>query len=265
MKRASSPSAEMVYGVIHKDITYPNFHSHRRTEIVLVTEGVLTMQINKEVYDIEPGYAVFIDAYDGHSFRTNESSTCAVIEFQPEFCKEIYAPFYNWISNHTLIDKLIKIPDEIFSCVTYLLPKCHGKRECYDANPSRTFAMLAPLLYAIMSEGKFVSIQKQPRNSFIRIADYVVENYDKPLTRESVASHVGIRPQSLSRIFSKKLQMTFVEYVQYVRITQSLRKLEGGESVAEAAYSSGFESIRTYNRVFKSILGKTPSEYLKSL
>ena len=99
----------------------------------------------------------------------------------------------------------------------------------------------------------------------MRTAEYVMENYDKPLTRESVAAHIGIRPQSLSRIFSKKLQMTFVEYVQYVRITQSLRKLESGESVSDSAYTSGFESIRTYNRVFKSIIGKTPSEYLKSL
>ena len=258
-------SSRMIYGVVRQNLNFPYIGMHRRIEIVLVTEGELVMQINRDIYKITPGHAVFIDAYDGHSFRTYNKSTCAILEFFPEFCREVYAPFYNWLSNHTLTDKLIKIPDEIFNCVLYLLPKNAEQMEYYDELPSHFFAILAPLFHAIMTESRCIAEKKQSNDVFMRAADYILENYDKELSRDSVASVVGVRPQSLSRIFSKKMQMTFVEYVQYVRLNSSLRKIEGGETISAAAYASGFESVRTYNRVFKKFFGKTPSDYLKSL
>lgn len=256
-------NSKMIYGVVRKNLNFPFVGMHRRIEIVLVTEGELTMRINSELRTVKPGYAVFLDAYDAHAFYTYNESCCAIIEFFPEFCREIFAPFYNWLSAHTVTDKVIKIPDEIFNCVLYLLPKKTDEMEYYDELPSHFFAILAPLFHAIMTESNNIHENKQSIDLYNRAANYIIENYDKELSRETVAYHVGVRPQSLSRIFSRKMQMTFVEYVQYVRLQVSLRHIESGENISSAALLSGFDSIRTYNRVFKRFFGKTPREYLK--
>ena len=253
------------YGVIRRNVTFPKFHMHRRIEIVLVTEGELTMQVNRDVYSITPGHAVFIDAYDGHSFKTYDSSVCAIIEFFPEFCREVYAPFYRWLSSNTITNRVISIPKEIFGCVISLLPKDEEKIEYYDELPSRFFAILAPLFHAIMENSETVPGKKQYDDLYMRAAEYIVLNYDNDLSRSVVASAIGVRPESLSRIFARRMHMTFTEYVQYVRLTYSLRKIESGEKISSAALSSGFDSIRSYNRVFKSFFEKSPREYLNSL
>lgn len=263
--KSTPESPRVIYGVVRKNLNFPHVGMHRRIEIVLVTDGELVMRVNRDTRSVQAGYAVFLDSYDAHSFRTDHKSTCAIIEFFPEFCREVYAPFYNWLSNHTITDKVIKIPEAIMNCVLYLLPREAEHMEYYDELPSHFFAILAPLFHAIMTESKSVFEKKKFDSAYARASEYIVENYDKDLSRERVAAAVGVRPQSLSRIFSNRMQMTFVEYVQYVRLNISLRLIEGGETISAAALSSGFESVRSYNRAFKKIFHKTPSEYLKSL
>ena len=223
------------------------------------------MRVDQDMRSVPAGYAVFLDSYDAHSFHTDKTSTCAIIEFFPEFCREVYAPFYNWLSNHKIADKVIKIPDAIMNCVLYLLPQDVEYMKYYDELPSQFFAILAPLFFAIMTESKCVVEKNKTDRAYVRAAEYIVENYDKDLSRDTVAAEVGVTPQSLSRIFSNRMQMTFGEYVQYVRLNISLRRLEERNTISAAAYSSGFESVRSYNRAFKKFFHKTPSEYLKTL
>ena len=264
-KSPEKSATKLIYGVVHRNLTFPIVGMHKRIEIVLVTEGELTMRINKDMRTIQAGHAVYLDSYDAHSFHTYKENTCAIIEFYPEFCREIYAPFYSWLSTHTITDKVIEIPDEIMQCVKYLLPKDTERMEFYDEVPSHFFALLAPLFHAIMTKSASVEEKRQSDSVYNRAAAYIIDNYDKPLSREAVAQKVGVMPESLSRIFSKKMEMTFTEYVHYVRLNVSLRMLEVGENISSAALLSGFDSVRTYNRVFKKFYGKPPREYLKSL
>ena len=58
--------------------------------------------------------------------------------------------------------------------------------------------------------------------------------------------------------------MTLNEYLNSVRVKKAEEYLLDMDiSITEAAYMSGFNSIQTFNRVFKKIKGCTPTEYRK--
>ncbi|HQL83140.1 MAG TPA: helix-turn-helix transcriptional regulator, partial [Spirochaetota bacterium] len=52
------------------------------------------------------------------------------------------------------------------------------------------------------------------------------------------------------------------DYINKLRIEDAAAKLaERDGKIIEIAFSVGFESLTTFNRVFKSVVGKTPTEY----
>ena len=229
-------------------------HIHRQFEIVLVVENSMTMQINLDTYNIPCGTAVLVGPYEPHSFVTKEPNKCLIIEFSPDY----YKPFYDWFNTHTMERRKIVMPKALFEYILTILPK--KGVPCTD---TEAYAMLSPLCHAIITEGKW---RKEPNvrdDIFLNALDIISYEYDQPISRESVAERLNICPQTLSRIFKKNSDISFVNYVQYIRIYNALRLLKG-KSVTDAAYLSGFDSIRTFNRVFKSIVGMTPSEYASS-
>jgi AraC-like DNA-binding protein len=77
-----------------------------------------------------------------------------------------------------------------------------------------------------------------------------------------VARAVGQHPSTLSKAFSGKTGIKFNFYLQYIRCSHAARMLQSSDvSITEAALSSGFGSIRSFNRAFKIIYDITPSQY----
>lgn len=239
---------------IQKDVNC-KLHIHRQFEIVLVLKNTLTMQIGIESYDISEGSAVFIESYQPHSFLSKESNECLIIEFSPNF----YEPFRDYMNTHTLKQCKIKIPKEAVEYIRTVIPEKGAKKSDIDA-----YAMLAPLCHAIKTAGELCESKNRFDDIFLRALDIISNEYSQPISREYVAKKLHIQPQTLSRIFKKCSNLSFVNYVQYIRIYNSLYLLKNNESITNAAYQSGFDSIRTFNRVFKSIVGMTPSEYISS-
>lgn len=54
-----------------------------------------------------------------------------------------------------------------------------------------------------------------------------------------------------------------MEYVNEIRIGYACKLLyEGACSISQAAFDSGFENLSNFNRQFKKIKGKTPTEFM---
>jgi AraC-like DNA-binding protein len=99
-----------------------------------------------------------------------------------------------------------------------------------------------------------------------RIYNFILSHYAEQITLDDVAKQAHMTPQAFCRFFKKRTRHTFVSFLNEVRINEACKKLtEGGfDSISTIAYTCGFNSITNFNRVFKSVLGKSPSEYVES-
>ncbi len=98
-----------------------------------------------------------------------------------------------------------------------------------------------------------------------RLEDYIAENYHDPdLTVEIVARKVGISASRIPALLQKKYKMNFKKYLNHIRVTEAKRLLtESDRSISEIAFAVGYQTIPHFNREFKKISGKSPSEFRK--
>ena len=74
----------------------------------------------------------------------------------------------------------------------------------------------------------------------------------------------GYSKYHFSRLFSEYTKETFCDYLNLRRIKAAEELLLNDSlSVTEIAMQSGFSSIATFNRLFRSLKGCSPSEYRK--
>ncbi len=90
---------------------------------------------------------------------------------------------------------------------------------------------------------------------------YLVEN----ITLKNLADELGIISNYLSMIINSRLNKNFYTFINEYRIKEVLSILNDPDnsdaSIIAIAFRSGFNSKSSFNRIFKLITGKTPSEY----
>lgn len=104
----------------------------------------------------------------------------------------------------------------------------------------------------------------QYSEKFRMVLKYIEQNYMNDITLEDLADLAGYSTYHFSRIFKKYSNMTFINFLNRRRVKAAeLLLLESGSTITDVAMQVGFASLTTFNRVFKSINGCTPSDYKK--
>jgi two-component system response regulator YesN len=91
---------------------------------------------------------------------------------------------------------------------------------------------------------------------------YIRQNYDRQLTLDLVADHVGVSPKRLSRLFIDELGQGFSDYLIDFRIDKARLLLAvPGASIKQVSVECGYPDPNYFARLFKKVTGQTPSEF----
>jgi AraC-like DNA-binding protein len=109
--------------------------------------------------------------------------------------------------------------------------------------------------------------EERPDHSAIaRARTYIAGRYTEVLTLTEVARVVSMSPYHFCKRFHAVTGLTFTDYVARVRIEhvrQSL--LDPQVRISEAAYAGGFQSLSQFSRVFRRVVGESPSAFRERL
>ena len=87
------------------------------------------------------------------------------------------------------------------------------------------------------------------------------------LTLTMVAEELEIHPNILSQVINTVEQKNFFDYVNTLRIEEFKERIAKYDyqkyTLLSLAYECGFNSKTSFNRNFKNLMGKSPSEYLR--
>ena len=125
------------------------------------------------------------------------------------------------------------------------------------------------LLYALLSEftinNSFTQMSFDASNAN-RIIEYIYSNIKSEISAKSVASEFAVSETKLNEMLTDYLGMGFREFIDSLRIKRATELLSKKDlNITEISYESGFETLRTFNRVFLRLTGCTPSQYRKNL
>jgi AraC-like DNA-binding protein len=91
---------------------------------------------------------------------------------------------------------------------------------------------------------------------------------DKDLTLNSLAEKLSIPSHHLSQIINESLRQNFFEFVNSHRVEEAKKLLLDPANrhlnLAEIGHKAGFNSVSSFNAVFKKFVQMTPSRYQKT-
>lgn len=100
---------------------------------------------------------------------------------------------------------------------------------------------------------------------FSKVNAYILRNFDHDITLKEVASVANMAVSTFCNYFKEHYRVTFVEYLNTVRIGHACKLLgELEENIVEIAYKCGFNNLANFNRQFKKLKKMTPSKYRKT-
>ena len=238
-------------------------HLHKSYEITFVLEGEIEVTLGGKIFTVTSGQNVLVFPYQLHSYHTKTSSLVLTIVFSGSFVQtfdRIYAdkealPCAFTLSNDTL--NFVKAG---------LFTATSGNEDSTEIPRPPLFTVKA-CLYAVLSEFSCkVNLLDKKRNDVLiyDIISYVEKHFQKDITLKSMASDLGYDYRYLSRVFNETMGVGFKTFVNQYRCDMVKSLISDTTlSLSEIALSSGFQSIRSFNRVFRQITGTSPSDLLK--
>ncbi len=99
-----------------------------------------------------------------------------------------------------------------------------------------------------------------------RAKEYILEHQTEELSLGQVARAVNTSTFYFCKIFKKFTGINFTDYLSRARIEKAKNLLLNPNlRISEIAFEVGFQSLTHFNRVFKRILGQSPTEYREQL
>jgi AraC-like DNA-binding protein/ligand-binding sensor protein len=109
--------------------------------------------------------------------------------------------------------------------------------------------------------------EKHEESPLIREAKIFIEVHQaESLSLKQIAKALNISTFYFCKMFKKGTGLTFIDYLVRIRI-ESTKKLLLNRNlrINEVAYDCGFVSLTHFNRIFKRVVGKSPTAYRASL
>lgn len=95
-----------------------------------------------------------------------------------------------------------------------------------------------------------------------RAKDFIKHNLTEHLSLGQVARAVNTSTFYFCKMFKKVTGLNFTDYVSRQRIESAKNLLLNPNlRISEIAYEVGFQSLTHFNRVFKKVIGQSPTEY----
>lgn len=244
---------------IHNYFVYTNhtnvecmMHLHMSMEFILVTDGTLNVTIGNHEYAIPKGYGAFAAPFEPHQFQSRETNNCIVLIFQ----KEAAPHYFDYLATHTAQTHLFPFPQDSLVLIKHILS------DGVTHTPFKAQAILAPMFYSMDAHCNFSAAKPLRDDLLVRASKYLNAHFAENVTLESTAKALGLHPVTLSKTFAQKARINFNTYLNYLRCSHAAALLRNSDTTCtEAAYASGFGSIRSFNRAFRLIYEVTPTEF----
>lgn len=261
-------------------------HRHSVIQINYVSRGKLLHRINNSRYELVRGDIFVIPPYVPHQLIPcgNSDFELVEIEFQPEFVfggnsiTEDSALFdFSYIEPFLVTECNVRprlnlsgtSQIKVESLIEEMLDEFGSREDGY------LMAIKADLLKLLVVTGRVFhsSLQSLPemqlfnhhRDAMAETLRFIDENFDQPITIEEAARHALLSQSYFSYLFKMLTNRTFVEYLHERRIQKAMTLLkDSGDRVLDICYSCGFNNVNHFNRVFKSTVGLSPTQYRMS-
>lgn len=251
-----------------------DLHHHDFVEFSFVLQGKAIENINGKSYEMTPGTARILPSNQIHG-----------IEIDPRDPLHLYCCMFDFylLLESTYDDQLAKSILQAGDTLPYYT-KLEGsdfeemhrlckkiRRECTATHLGKNSAIRAALLDILLVYVRSFANHDLTEPSFPtetsdqtdwNIIHFVNKYFFQRLTIKDLSERFGVSSSYISKLFKRQLNTYFVDYLHALRIRRAKSLLLSTDMhIYEVSVESGFDSFRTFSRLFKQSTQLTPSDF----
>lgn len=247
-------------------------HWHTAVEIIMPITNIYTIIIGKTTYCLKEGDVLFIPPGELHELIAPRDGVRRILLFDFSLISNLRG-FSNAITvmsqprliNDTTAPDIFPQMQQLFDSITQEYSGNNNLREAaIYALIIQMFVLLGRKYMNTVNYFPDLKLNKQKEyiEKFNIIFDYINNNYMEDISLDAIANVAGFSKFHFSRLFKQFTDMSYYDYLNQRRVKEAEKLLLNPSlSITEIAMRSGFSSISTFNRVFKSFKECTPTEF----
>lgn len=235
-------------------------HLHNNFELFYMIKGRQDVNIMNRRFTLCPGDCaiIFPNTVHSYDYPDGEPGADDSCEYLLIFVsRQVCASLFPEAVNTHIYDCIVK-KDEIGENAALALSKIYGESSL-TAQLGWAFIILSYLLPPVLAHGKEINSDTE---LISEVLSYVTMNFRHSLTLDLLSDELNVSKYTISRIFSDRICISFRTYLGLLRADCAAGLIRlSDRPFTKIAAEAGFESARTFYRVFRNCYGISPSEY----
>ena len=236
---------------------YRNLHNishwHMEHELIACREGSAQVMLDDTMFNITQQQCIFCHSGRVHYISASPDSLLLVCLFDEKMYDPITSPF--------------ALENPVFEDRYGILPKLSEIRHELQNQPiffeCRTEAMIGEILVDVFRGEPLRKAQWQFSDVITRykqLLNHIDLEYEH-ITYQNAVQFMNMSDAYFSRYFKRQAGMTFSQYLNVVRIEKAVQTLDSAPTmkITDVMLRCGFNTIRSFNRVFREVTGFTPT------
>lgn len=228
-------------------------HWHMEHELIACREGSAQVMLDDTMFNITQQQCIFCHSGCVHYISASPDSLLLVCLFNEKMYDPITSPF--------------ALENPVFEDRYGILPKLSEIRHELQNQPiffeCRTEAMIGEILVDVFRGEPLRRAQWQFSDVITRykqLLNHIDLEYEH-ITYQNAVQFMNMSDAYFSRYFKRQAGMTFSQYLNVVRIEKAVQLLDSAPTmkITDVMLRCGFNTIRSFNRVFREVTGFTPT------
>ena len=249
----------------------PIWHYHPEVELVFIKSGHGKRHIGSHISYYTSGDLILIGSnlpHYGFSHRLTARNTEMIVQFKPDFLGKDFFNIVEFVKIAELLDHSQhglsfygNTKEEVGILLEEMVVMSHFDRLLHTIKILKLMAD-SDRFHLLNGHKPTIKTSKQDKDRVKVVYDFVRINFQRDMTLLEIANEMNMTIPSFCRYFKKRTGNTFTQFVNEFRVIHACKLLsETGRSISDICFDCGFNNFSHFNKQFKLITKKNPTEY----
>lgn len=236
-------------------------HYHHVHQILYVLSGQGEVKLDDQSHTLAPDHAVFVTPKTKHAIETENRLTILVLAFDD---RALHSPDIDLLLTEYMPHSALFKADQTLGLenrqsLRKMLFEQSRQAPLYDIS-LRLHLLDILLNFSRLSSSPTAQDANTMRAEQIR--QYIESNYFTAMTSSDIASRLKMSTRYVNELFKETYQVTPIQYLAATRIEEAKKLLTSTDKdITSICFEVGFETLSSFYRTFKQLVGRTPKQY----
>nr|WP_239541446.1 AraC family transcriptional regulator [Pullulanibacillus pueri] len=250
-------------------------HKHDFVEIAFILKGSCIHTYQDSNVRLIPGDVFTITPHQNHAYTIDSPMVIYNCMFYPQALGEDWLRLQTISSLHDMfvaerfshMQEILHLAPSQINDILVILDRMH--KESKQLNPDFGLIQKSNLTLLLCTLGRARDWQEQEENTIynrkrelVALAlEYMEQHLQGDLSVDEIASHIYLSPGHFRKVFKETMGLSPINYINKLRISNACQLLKEDRSISEIAERVGIQDHTYFSRLFKKLVGQTPSDY----